>query len=105
MANLRPPSKVYTGLAEPLLVAGTEPRLMMLNIGVFLFMLITLKAWQWIALTWLIHQALKSMTKNDPFLRNVYLVYQAQADRYEPYPESAPRRSRRPTDFARGVVG
>lgn len=102
---LRPPSKVYVGLAEPLLVAGTEPQLLMLNTGVFLFFLASFKAWWWIGASWLIHQAMKAMSKSDPFARVIYITYQAQADRYEPYPESLPRRGLRPSDFARGVVG
>lgn len=102
---LRPPSKVYTGLAEPLLVAGAEPRLLMLNVGLCMFMMISLKAWWWPACAWLIHQVLKSLTKSDPFVRSIYLVYQRQADRYEPFPEKQPRRGLRPLDLGRGVTG
>lgn len=102
--SLRPPSRVYTGLAEPMLVAGAEPRLLMLNVAVCMMMLWLFKAWWWIGCTWIIHQALKSLTRTDPFVRRVYLVYQRQADRYEPFPEKSPRRGLRPIGFGRGVL-
>lgn len=102
---LRSPSKVYVGLASPPLIAGTEPQLLMLNIGFYLFVLTSFKAWWWLAISWVIHQAMKSMSKSDPFTRGIYLVYQRQADRYEPYPEAQPRRRLRPLKFGRGVVG
>lgn len=102
---LRRPSKLYTGLASPPLIAGTEPQLLMLNVGVFLFMFISFKAWWWLGVAWVMHQLMKSMSKGDPFMRSVYLVYMRQADRYEPYPEAMPRRRLRPVRFGRGVVG
>lgn len=102
---LRQPSRVYTGLAEPILVMGAEPRLLMLNVGFLILMLMIFKAWWWPIATWIIHQALKSMSKSDPFVRRVYLMYQRQADRYEPFPEGNPRRGLRPADMGRGVVG
>lgn len=102
---LRAPSKVYVGLAEPILVAGTEPRLLMLNVGIFLFFLASFKAWWWFGVAWLIHQAMKSMSKSDPFMRGMYITYAQQADRYTPFPEAAPRRRLRPEGFGRGVVG
>lgn len=102
---LREPSVVYRGLAEPVLIAGAEPRLILLNVGVMMFMLITVKAWWWAAITWVGHQALKALSKSDPFVRTVYLVYQRQADRYEPWPERAPRRGLRPTGYGRGLTG
>lgn len=105
MSDLRPASKVYVGLAEPLLVAGVEPQLLRLNLGFYAFIFILFKAWWFFAITWLIHQVLKSVSKKDPFLRRAYLKYQRQSDRYEPYPESNPKRLLRPVDLGRGIVG
>lgn len=81
----------------------------MLNVGFFLFVLILFRGvWIvvgiWLVLAWLIHQALKPASKNDPFLRRIYLRYINQADRYEPYPYEDSR-CNRPTDFGRGVIG
>lgn len=103
--SLREPSKLYVGLASPPLIAGTESQLLMLNVGLFLFMFISFKAWWWPVISWVIHQVMKSMSKGDPFLRGVYLIYMRQADRYEPYPEAHPRRRLRPMKFGRSVVG
>lgn len=106
---LRPPSKVYQGLAQPILIAGVEPNLILLNVGVLFFFVIVLRASWWVVawagVAWVIHQALKAVNRADPFARRVYLVYQLQADRYEPYPEPFPRRGRRPVKFGRGVAG
>lgn len=101
---LRQPSRVYVGLAEQPLVAGAEPRLVLLNIGFLVFMLIAFKAIWWPLVTWVIHQALKAMTKRDPFIRRIYIKYQRQADRYEPWPERKPKRRLRPMGFGRGIL-
>lgn len=103
--SLRAPSKLYVGLATPPLIAGTEPQLLMLNVGLFLFMLTSFKAWWWFLVSWVIHQMMKSMSRGDPFMRSIYLIYMRQSDRYEPYPEAQPRRRLRPLKFGRGVVG
>lgn len=105
MASLRQPSKVYTGLAEPILIGGAEPQLLRLNVGLLVFIVIVFKTFWWVPVTWLLHQAIKSLSKDDPFIRGIYMTYQAQADRYEPYPEKSPKRRNRPLKFGRGVVG
>lgn len=81
----------------------------MLNVGFFFFVLILFRGvWlvvgAWLVIAWLIHQALKPVSKNDPFLRRIYLRYINQSDRYEPYPY-ADTQCNRPTDFGRGVNG
>lgn len=101
---MRAPSVVYLSMAQPPLVAGVEPRLMMLNVGVGLIITVMLKWWALVAVIWLNHHALKALSKNDPFVRRIYVVYQGQADRYEPWPEPTPRRGLRPINFGRGIA-
>jgi len=101
---VREPSVVYTALSTPMLLLGGEFRLVVFNAGFYLFMLILIKAWWWFPVTWLVHQFLKSITKNDPWLRKIYLVYMKQSNRYEPFPESAPKRGLRPIGCGRGAV-
>lgn len=99
---LRPPSQVRIGLTTPVLVAGAEPRLIMLNMGILVFMFMILHAWWWIGVTWIVHQALKALAKSDPFARLIYIRYQMQANRYEPWPDARPRRGLRPLGAGRG---
>jgi len=108
MAGLIPPTKVRQGLTEQFLVAGVEPRLLMLNVGFFLFIFLLFRSIPAVVVTWglialLAHMAMKPMSKADPFLRRIYLRYSQQANRYEPWPTDDGARSRRPTDFGMGV--
>lgn len=91
-----------TGLLRPMLLAGVEPRLFLLNVGVMTVMLVLLNAWYWIILAWMLHQALKALTRSDPAARHIYIRYQQQADHYEPWPESRPRSGLRPQGAGRG---
>jgi len=102
---LRPPGKLYVGLTEVPLIAGVQKPLFMMNVGVALIAMLGLRTFIWLPVAFIIHFVLKNMTKNDPFLRDLYLVFQRQADRYEPFPESRPKRRLRPLECGRGVVG
>lgn len=98
--------RVYVGLSTPPLVGGVDFKLLILNIGLtgFVFILFGAGAWWWIGVTWVIHKLLKNLSKNDPFLRQTYIRYAQQADRYEPWPEQNPRRSLRPIGYGRGSL-
>jgi|GEM_PF-1481634 len=103
---LRPPSRVYTGLAEPALIYGVEPKLLLVNVGlgVFFFVLFKFYALFWVPLGWVLHYVLKVMTKHDPHMRLIYVRYAVQADRYEAWPDPSPRLGHRPLHWGRGVV-
>jgi type IV secretory pathway VirB3-like protein len=101
---MRAPSVVYLSMAQPPLIAGVEPRLMVLNVGIGFIVTVMLKWWVLLAVIWVTHHALKALSKNDPFVRNIYIIYQRQANRYEPWPEAAPRRGLRPINFGRGIA-
>lgn len=98
---------VYRSLAVPVLIDGAEPRLMLVNIGLAAFFVVTLKTFglAFLPVSWGLHKVIQVMGKKDPFLRRAYLVYMRQADRYEPWPEKQPKRSRRPTNIGSGIVG
>lgn len=99
---IRQPSKVYVGLTEVPLVAGVELNLLLLNVGFSLFFLFAFKTGWFLPLSWIAHQAMKAMTRRDPFMRAMYIVYARQGDRYEPWPEIAPRRGLRLIGWGRG---
>lgn len=104
---MRKASTVYRGLAEPMLVAGAEQSLLVINVGIAMFMVTSFRGWGffWIPVAWLIHQALKAMCARDPFVRKIYTVYHRQADRYEPWPDTKPVRGHRPPGFGKGIAG
>lgn len=109
MSELIPPSLVRQGLTEQLLVAGVEPRLILLNAGFFLFVFVLFRSYLPLVLIWamlalFLHQALKPASKRDPFLRRIYLRYQMQADRYEPFPAIDARLNKRPVGSGHGTV-
>jgi len=101
---LRQPSQLYTSLTTPFTIMGVEPRLLGLNVGVSIIMIALFRAYWWIALTWVVHQAFKSLSRNDPMIRVIYVRYQTQADRYEPWPEGRSVRGLRPIGGGRGLL-
>lgn len=98
--------RVFQGLVTPILLGGVDPKLMMLNVGVYLFLVVTFKAWQVIVVggvvAWVTHKLLQALNRRDPYLRLIYIRYANQADRYEPWPEPQPKRGLRPIGFGRG---
>lgn len=96
---------VYRPLAEPMLIAGVEQRLLMLNIGILALIVWLFKFLWWPVLTWVAHQVLKALHRKDPEIRGVYLVYMRQADRHEPWVDPRARRNLRPENgYGRGAV-
>lgn len=97
---------MFKGLDTPVLIAGVDPKLLTLNVGIYLFLVVTLKAWPVIVLggllSWMAHKLLQSLSRKDPFLRVIYIRYANQANRYEPWPEAQPKRGLRPVGFGRG---
>jgi len=102
---LRPPGKLYIGLTQPPMIGGVEKRLFFLNWGVALLSVIFFKAFWGLPAALLVHLFLKRISKDEPFLRGMYIAFQYQSDRYEPFPESRPKRGLRPLLCGRGVVG
>lgn len=94
-------NRIYSALTEPPLVAGADPNLVMLNGGLVMLMVVV-KFYVLIPLSWLIHQVLKALSRKDPFTRVIYITYQKQADRYEPWVEPTPKRGQRPLGYGRG---
>lgn len=93
-------SHVYGALMGQVTIDGAEYRLVMLNIGVLLFMLMSLRFWQWIPVAFLIHMMLKQFGRQDPQASRIYVRYSAQADRYDPW-SPVIRTERRPFGFGR----
>jgi len=101
----RPPGKLYVGLTEVQLIAGVHPHLFKANAFIAFIATVGMKTLLWLPVAISLHFFLKMLTKKDPFIRDIYMVFQRQADRYEPFPESRPKRRLRPLGLGRGVVG
>lgn len=97
------PSRVYTCLTDPVLIAGVEPLLLAMNVNLGLGMLIIFKSVWVVAGMFVLHLILRSLCKKDPFTREIYMAFRLQADRYEPWPEPNPKRGKRPLKFGRGT--
>lgn len=96
-------SKVYTVLEAPMLVAGADFHLVMINVGILMFMLMSLRFWYWLLAYWLIHLVLKQLARRDHQARRIYHRYSMQADRYDPWPHRSQKRGLRPAGFGRGA--
>jgi len=89
-----------------MLFMGVEPVFLILNVTLLLLGIVVfkLKGLVFIVVTYIVHKLLQSISKNDVFTRHIYTAYHFQADRYEPWPESQPKRGHRPIDLGRGMV-
>ena len=95
-------SKVRRALTEPLLIAGAERSLCLINIGVLLFTWVSLRVWWWTLGAFLIHIVLVYVAKDDADMRKIYIRYSLQGDKYDPWPHVSQRRGRRPLGFGQG---
>ncbi|MBZ0296172.1 MAG: VirB3 family type IV secretion system protein [Anaerolineae bacterium] len=97
-------SKVFSVIEKPLLLGGADFHLELINIAVLVFMLMVLRLWQWIPMTYLIHLMLKQVARRDHHSRKIYIRYSLQADRYEPWASPRQKRGMRPSGFGRGEL-
>jgi type IV secretory pathway TrbD component len=95
-------SPVYSVLEEPLLVAGVDYRLCMINLGVLMMMLLSFRFWYWVPVALLVQLLLKQLAASDHQMRKVYVRYTMQADSYDPWPHQRQKLGFRPRGFGRG---
>ncbi len=100
MADVARSSPIYRSLEGPVNIDGAEYRLVMMNVGVLLFMLMSLRFWWWIPVSYIIHILLKQLGRSDPQISKIYIRYSRQADRYDPW-SPVVRIERRPNGFGR----
>jgi len=100
--------RVFVALSRPPLISGVDPKLLALNFGFVVFVLILFRDPRIVAgfavISILLHFFLKSLYRGDPFLRPIYMRYMRQSDRYEPWPDISPKRAKRPIGYGRGVL-
>ena len=100
MQTERRVNEVREALAAPKIVLGANVKLVLLNIGMLSFMLLSLRVWQWIFVFFPLHWVARALTDADPDTLKVYVAYSKQGDRYEPWPiPGLQRRMFRPNGF------
>lgn len=80
---------------KPLLFGG-EVKLVVANLLIGFVGQFLLEIVGWFVVTGIIHLVLVQMAKRDPMARQIYLTYQHQADRYEPWTDGTTLGSDRP---------
>ena len=95
---------VYRSLLEIKTIGGVEDRLAIMNGTFAIAIVVGLGLWPYIALAAALHLILARITRRDPFSRRIYMRYNTQADRYDPWPHARQRHGRRPQGFGRGTL-
>jgi type IV secretion system protein TrbD len=95
---------VYRSLLEVKTIAGVEDRVAILNATFALAIVMASGLWPLILVAAGLHAALARCTREDPYLRRVYLCYVRQSGRYDPWPSVHGRSGRRPNGFGRGLL-
>ncbi len=98
---MRRVNRVRTGLSAPILTAGVEERLFVLNFGVAAVLVVGPKFFWYPAVALALHLILRGISKKEHLAARIYLRYAMQADIYTPWPSRRQRRGFRPVGFAR----
>lgn len=94
---------VHKSLSVVRTIAGAERGLAIAN-GTIAAAFIFNGLWQWIFVTLFAHALLVWMAKKDVLMRQIYLRYSVQGDRYDPWPHVAQRRNERPEGCGKGML-
>lgn len=100
--------RVFPTLSKPPLLAGVDPKLLVVNYGFVLLVMLLFRDLRIVAVFGIlavgVHLFLQGIFRKDPWLRPIYIRYMRQADRYDPWPEIEPRRGLRPIGFGRDTL-
>lgn len=95
-------SPVYRSLNEEKTLAGAERGLVIVNVTAAASIVMVFESWAWVPVAFGIHAFLVWLHKQDPLMRKVYLRYNRQKDRYDPWPHSKDTLNSRPEGFDKG---
>jgi type IV secretory pathway TrbD component len=95
---------VHRSLLEIKTIGGVEDKLAIMNGTFAVAIVMGLGLWLYLPVAIAMHLILARMTRRDPFTRRIYMRYNAQADRYDPWPHARQRRNRRPEGFGRSLL-
>jgi type IV secretory pathway TrbD component len=104
MFILKRETPVARVLTEPCLILGVEKPFAIVNFTLAMVMGGELHLWGFLIINFVVHLTLQHITKRDPFARQIYIRYNLQGDRYEPWIQSHMRQGRRRFDLSLGVL-
>jgi len=91
-ARITPVARVLT---EPCLILGVEKPFAITNFTLAMVLAGELHLFGFLLVALGVHLALRHATRRDPFTRRVYVRYNLQGDRYEPWIGTSLRQGRR----------
>lgn len=97
-------TKIHRSLMEIKTIGGVERKLFILNQTFMLTFVMGMSMLFYIPIGIILHFVLAKATKKDPFLRLIYIRYNRQADRYDPWPHAVQKHNARPEGFGRGAL-
>ena len=89
-------SRTFAALSVSPLLFGGEFKLVAGNIAVCLITVLLLKLWPWVLVAIAFHVFLVQIAKKEGNMRQIYMRYSRQGDRYEPWTTSDPSEGLRP---------
>lgn len=95
------PHHLAVSFTEPARFLGVETKMFQLNAGSAFLMVLMFKMFWWIAVAVVFHFILRWATASEPKMREIYIKYQFQGDRYEPWAGIPPKTNKRPVGFGR----
>lgn len=93
---------VHRSLNEEKTLAGAERGLVIVNVTVAGAVVMAFESWLWVPVAFMIHAFLVWLHKQDPLIRKIYLRYNRQKDRYDPWPHAMDTLNSRPDGFDKG---
>lgn len=95
-------TRVYRCLNEVKSLAGGERGLVIANVTLGAATVMGFKTFLWLPFAFFIHLFLVWMYKKDPMSRLIYIRYNSQTDRYDPWPQDDTEVNSRPEGFDKG---
>jgi type IV secretory pathway TrbD component len=99
--RLTPVAQVLT---EPCLIMGVEKPFAIVNFTLAMVIAGELHLFGFLLVSLAVHAVLRHATRRDPFTRRVYIRYNLQGDRYEPWVRASPRRGHERLPVLREVL-
>lgn len=95
-------NRIHRCLNEVKSLAGAERGLVVANTTIAAASVMGFTTFYWLPFAFLIHIFLVWLFKRDPMTRLIYIRYNGQADKYDPWPHADTEVNARPEGFERG---
>lgn len=95
---------IHQSLLQPRLLYGVERALAIMNMTIIMVFIMGLRIVAYAPFGILLHVLFAYLTKIDDKYVKAYLLYNRQADIYEPWPVSKQKINERPHGFSKGML-